>query len=150
MLNTLDDSYPKCKNIVKKLGKEQTTTTMSKCSRCDSSSGSDSYPSVSMHELCILVSIKSLKTYSIQTVELKEFGTWQSKADSVFDLLDTFPDPDECSDCMHPPGEAAFADTPMYRTLEQAVLPKDRNDYVKDLWSNCLDSLFKQSCVSTI
>lgn len=56
MLNTLDDSYPKSKNIVKKLGKEQTTTTMSKCSRCDSSSDSDSYPSVSRHELCILVS----------------------------------------------------------------------------------------------
>lgn len=48
---------------------------------------------------------------------MKEFGAWQSKADAVFDMLDTFPDTD---------AEAAIADTSTYRTLEQAVLPKGR------------------------
>lgn len=72
---------------------------------------------------------------------MKEFGVWESKADAVFDMLDTFPDTD---------AEAAIADTSTYRTLEQAVLPKGRNDCVKDFWSKSLHSLFQQSCVSKI
>lgn len=52
----------------------------------------------------------------------------------MFDLLDTFPDPDECTDYMCPPGEAVIADTLMYRSLEQAVQPKGRNDCVKTLF----------------
>lgn len=48
------------------------------------------------------------------------------------------------TDYMCPPGEVAIADTLIYWTLEQAVLPKGRNDCVKDLvpaaWIACLNS----------
>lgn len=72
-----------------------------------------------------------MKTYSIQTIESKECGTCQCKADTMFDLLNTFPDPAEYADYVCPPVEAAIADTSRYRALQQAVLTKGKNNYVK-------------------
>lgn len=68
----------------------------------------------------------------------------------MFDLLNTSPDPAEYADYVCPPVEAAIADTSRYRALQQAVLTKGKNNYVKYLLSSWLDSLFQRSRVPKI
>lgn len=86
----------------------------------------------------------------MQKIESKEFGMCQSKVDTMFDRLNTFPDLAEYADYMCPPVEAAIVDTSMYKALQQAALPKRKNDCVKYLSSSWLDSLFQQPRVPKI